>query len=353
MNHCFELGIRHEELFLWDAWCVQKDGVVNLFALSIPRYDESGQPISPDDRNAYPFSVQRFLSRDMGVTWQSMGVHRQPNASCLYQSANVWSGSIARLDDAFFLEAFTGIKVTDDDHPYVQSLYLAELDGQFNETSVRCLLSSERDYEVIKQCGYGLQSKEHLGSAHGEEDGSITAWRDPFIFDDDGETLIFFAAKSADGKPAMGVLASTDNGFDDIRLLPPVSLPDTSEFTQLEVPKIEYIDQLSCFVLLCSTTNRLSETQSAAEVDTLLRLYVSSEIGGPWQPAGTSTSVIAGVDKLFGAAIMGIDEHRDRLICIAPYTSEAGSERALSFAPRFFIDLASIGNTEQVCAYFE
>ena len=352
MNHWFELGIRHEELFLWDAWCVQKDGVVNLFTLSIPRYDADGNAISPDNRNAYPFSVQRFLSNDMGVSWRAMGVHRQPNPACFYQSANIWSGSVACVNDTL-LEAFTGIKVTDHHHPYVQSLYVAELDNDFNETSVRCLISSERDYDLIKEHGYSLQPKEHLGSAHGEADGSITAWRDPFIFDLDGNLLVCFAAKGANGKPAMGLLALEEGNFDRVSLMPPVTLPDTPEFTQLEVPKIVYVHELSCFVLLCSTTNRHSETQPAAEVDTLLRLYIATDIRGPWRPAGTTTSVIAGVDMLFGAAVLGIDDHKGRLICIAPYTSEAGNDRCLSFAPRFFIDLGDIGNKQQVCAYFE
>ena len=352
MKQVFELGIRHEALFLWDAWCVQEDGIVNLFALSIPRYDLNGHPISPDNRNAYPFSVQRFLSHDMGVTWRAMGVHRRPNPSCLYQSGNIWSGSVACMNGSL-LEAFTGIKVTDEAHPYVQSLYLAELDSQFNETSVHCLMSSERDYELIKQSGYSLQPKEHLGSVHGEADGSITAWRDPFIFGVNGKTLICFAAKSVDGKPAMGLLTLAGDRYDDVCLMSPVTLPDTSDFTQLEVPKIVYVDQLSCFLLLCSTTNRQSETQPANEVDTLLRLYVSSDIQGPWRSAGTSSSIIAGVDMLFGAAIMGIDDREGRLICVAPYTSEAGNDCSLSFAPRFFIDLADIGTTQQICAYFE
>lgn len=137
------------------------------------------------------------------------------------------------------------------------------------------------------------------------------------------------------------------------RLCPPVTLVDAEEFTQLEVPKIVYVKSLDVFLMLCSTTNRQSEGQDSREVDSLLRLYWASEVEGPWKPAGTQTSVIAGVELLFGATILEVDEASERLICIAPYTSGADATLALSFAPRFFIDLRHVGAKQQISAYFD
>jgi len=349
----FEQGIRHQDLFLWDAWSVQKDGVINLFTLSIPRADEKQRPISPDDRNSHQFSIFRFESIDNGITWKAKGIHRRPNPSCLYQSGNVWSGSVSYIDETL-VETFTGIKADSGERPFIQSLFIAELDTEFGSKMPQCLVSSERDYEQILDAGYFLQPKQQLGSVEGEAGGCITAWRDPFVFSADDQTLIAFAAKSADAAPAIGLLQLTGEISDPRpQLLPPVILPDTRDFTQVEVPKIVFIDALGAYLMLCSTTDRQSECQPGSQVDSRLRLYVAQRVQGPWKSAGTRTSIIDGVDGLFGATILEVDEVASRLICIAPYTSSACEALSLSFAPRFFIDLTDVGVKQQIHAYFD
>jgi hypothetical protein len=353
MSDLFKQGIRHQDLWLWDAWSVHRNDVINLFALSVPRVDDDGHSIRPEQRNDYQFTIIRFESLDRGISWLEVGRHRQPDADCAYQSANVWSGSVADLNGSL-VEAFTGIKTDSPERPFIQSIYLAGLDDDFESQSSICLVSSERDYEQIVEAGYFLQPKEELGSVKGEEGGCITAWRDPFIFNASGKTLMVFAAKSAEGEPAMGLMEVIGDLPDvHARLCPPVTLLDAEDFTQLEVPKIVFIKSLDAFLMLCSTTNRQSECQESSDVDNLLRLYWASDITGPWKPAGTQTSIIAGVDLLFGATILEIDEVSDRLICIAPYTSAADATLALSFAPRFFIDLRDVGTKQQVFAYFD
>ena len=353
MSNLFKQGIRHQDLWLWDAWSVQRDDVINLFALSVPKVDDDGHSISPEERNDYQFTIIRFESLDRGISWSEASRHRQPDTNCVYQSANIWSGSVAYLKDNL-VEAFTGIKKGSAERPFVQSIYLADLDDGFNSQSSICLVSSERDYEQIVEAGYFLQSKEELGSIRGEEGGCISAWRDPFIFSVRGKTLMVFAAKSAGTEPAMGLMEVIGD-FPEVhaRLCPPVTLIDAEEFTQLEVPKIVYVKSLGAFLMLCSTTDRQSECQEGRQVNSLLRLYWAPEIEGPWKPAGTQTSVIAGVELLFGATILEVDEASERLICIAPYTSAADATLALSFAPRFFIDLQEVGAKPQVVAYFD
>lgn len=353
MSNLFKQGIRHQDLWLWDAWSVRRNDVINLFALSVPRVDDDGHSIRPEERNEYQFTIIRFESLDRGISWSEVSRHRHPDVDCTYQSANIWSGSVADLNGSL-VEAFTGIKKGSAERPFVQSIYLADLDNGFNSQSSTCLVSSERDYEQIIEAGYFLQPKEELGSIRGEEGGCITAWRDPFIFAARGKILVVFAAKSAGREPAMGLMEVIGDLPDvHARLCPPVTLVDAEEFTQLEVPKIVYVKSLDVFLMLCSTTNRQSEGQDGREVNSLLRLYWASEVEGPWKPAGTQTSVIAGVELLFGATILEVDEASERLICIAPYTSGADATLALSFAPRFFIDLRHVGAKQQISAYFD
>lgn len=352
MSHVYSNRIKHPERFLWDAWSVKTGESVQLFALSLERFAEDGSPIRPQDRNQYPHAIYRFETHDQGQTWHDRGIHRRPDPSCSYQAGNVWSGSVA-LEDGNLIEAFTGIKAIACEHPFVQSLCVARLNDDFSTESSHCLISSERDYEVIRAAGYYLQAKNELGYVGGEEGGCITAWRDPFVFTaEDKRRLICFAAKNADKAPAMGLLEQTGPASTDIRLYPPITMPDSAEFTQLEVPKIEYVPQINSYVMLCATTNRVSESQPGSEVAHEIRLYTASSPEGPWAAAGKDTSVIAGTQHLFGATIIDQDQELGRLVLMAPYTTDAGEELQLTFASRFFIDLDQIGQVPQIHVYY-
>ena len=344
-------GIAHPERLLWDAWSIKIDDTLHLFTLSIPRFDEQGMPIHPDDRNNHPFTIWHFESQDAAITWQDLGPHRVPDSKAVYQAGNVWSGSIDRIGGRL-LEAYTGIELADSAHPFIQSLYVSTLDENFAAKNDICISSASRDYETILEAGYYLQPRDQLGSIDGEEGGNITAWRDPFVFSDPSGDFVCFAAKqsvseAALGMGVLGVDAST------LTLLPPISVADAHQFTQLEVPKIVFVKHIGLYLLICATTNRISEQQPAADVEHSIRLYSATNIDGPWQPAGRETSVIGGVDHLFGATILDVDEQSNRLLCLAPYTAQAQEDRALTFAPRFFIDLSQLGEADQLTAIFD
>ena len=91
----FENGITHPELWLWDSWTAELDGIVHLYCLALSRTGHDGAPISPDHRNEYPFHIRHFTSADNGRSWKDEGVFAGPREVGDGAFArNVWSGGM-------------------------------------------------------------------------------------------------------------------------------------------------------------------------------------------------------------------------------------------------------------------
>ena len=348
MSMQFTSGIKHPEFYLWDAWSYESNNVFHLFCLAIPRRDFWDAPIDPSDRNNHAFHIHHFESTDSGATWRDVGVHRRPGMTKPYDEANVWSGSVTPLPDGI-VEAYTGVRSASSEQPFIQNLVLSLLNADGSGASGHCVLCPERDHDYIVSSGYFIDDKENLGSNKGECGGPILAWRDPFVFAYDQKTYVAFAAKSSEREPALGI-AQLVNGLQEAVLLPPISLPDSDEFTQFEIPKLFYLQKLKQFILVAATTDRQSEMQDDCEISNCIRLYIGESPFGPWIRAGKQSSILCGVDHLFGATILGLDERNNRLIFMAPYTSKATDDLQLSFAPRFFVTLDQLSQQDQLFA---
>lgn len=353
----FSNGIAHPDYFLWDAWSCHFQGMLHLYCLALPRRSSSGKAIHPDERNNYKFHVHHFSSTDGGLTWLDCGVFQTPGvATDGHDSRNVWSGSVYVDNQEELWAGYTGIEHPTIDRPFVQNMALTKAhSSSCLEGANRYLVSSVmRDYASILEAGYYLDARDSLGLASGESDGCILAWRDPFLFDNDGKHYMVFAAKAAKAslaKPAMGLaLWNRDNPENGLTLLPPVELPDDHSFTQLEVPKIYPIKGNKQFLLVCATTDRVSEEQPGEEVAMAIRIYFSESIAGPWRSAGTKTSVLGNCQHLFGATVLEIDEQAGKITLMAPYTTAPQDERDLTFAPRFSIAIDELGCVDQLQA---
>lgn len=350
----FKQGIAHPDYFLWDAWSCQHRGLLHLYCLALPRRTEKGEAINPDQRNQYRFHVRHFISQDDGISWKDHGVFQQPAmANDRHDSSNVWSGSVfVDAQDQLWV-GYTGIEQPSSDRPFVQNMALAKAHSFDSlEPARRFFLSSVlANYNEIRAAGYFLDAPQRLGYVKGECGGSILAWRDPFLFASGGKNYMAFAAKASAVQPAMG-LARWDPSQPDkgIELLPPVVFPDDHSFTQLEVPKIYALKERRQFLLLCATTDRISEDQPGDEVNMQIRLYLSEHISGPWRPAGTTTSVLGNCDHLFGATVLTINEQSGTITLMAPYTTAPNDHRDLTFAPRFSVSLEEMGRVAQVHA---
>lgn len=343
----FENGIRHPQLYLWDAWSYCENEVIHLYCLAVNRLKEDGTILDASLRNAYPFHVRHFTSKDEGKTWKDEGCFMQPTiGEGKHDSRTIWSGSIELLPNGKKLVAYTGIYQINEDMCFLQNMALATSNDGFeiNQKANEPLTCPKRDWSEITDSGFYLSSLDMLGHKDGENNGPILAWRDPFIFLDENKHVhLFWAAKISSHKNAMAhaLLEKDGDLYKIAKLFSPITLPDGEDFTQLELPKVYYDAKKKLYYLIISTCNRLYEGQSDDEVDKSLRLYNSSSLEGLWQPCGEDGSGILKGSNLFGLTVLKTDFENNRLLCIAPYTDAAPNELSFTFSNAFYIELNS------------
>ena len=344
-THKFEKGINHPLLYLWDSWSYLEGDVVHLYCLAVSRLKHDGTPLQPIERNNFPFHIRHFTSDDNGNSWKDAGCFLAPEA--LPEKFNfytIWSGSIELLPDGNKLVALTALDNVDSNHSFVQNIVLAiSNDGYIVDRVDDYILSSpSRDWEEITKKGYYLDVPKMLGNNDGENGGPILAWRDPFIFLDKDEKInLFWGGKISPTSSALVRAELKKDGeiYKIANLLPPVTVPDGNEFTQLELPKVLYNTDKELYYLVISSCNRLYEGQKDEEVDKGVRIYKSKFIDGPWETIGGK---ILGDENLFGPTVLKADFKNNRLLCVAPYTDAAEDNLSLTFSSVFYIYLDSL-----------
>lgn len=340
----FRHGVSHPDLWLWDVWTVAAGDTLTVFTLALARQNKKGDPITPGDRNLYPFHVRRFNSRDGGASWRDQGAFLSPGTDAGGVMAhNVWSGS-AIMSEGRLLFGFTGVRKPAPGRSFLQSICLLPVaqESAAPEPSDTIVISDpEADYQKIINAGYYLGPREMLGDDKGEAGGPILAWRDPFLFAGaDGSVEAFWAAKTSATAPAVAHARLTRQGDGYCcELLAPISLPDGNDFTQAEVPKVYHDPSGAGFLLLVSTCNRLREDQPDEEVSKEMRLYRAAAPEGPWRPYRGDDGIIPGIEHLFGGAFLSIDRSANIATLIAPYTEMSAADRQLTIAPPAYINL--------------
>lgn len=343
-------GIDHPSLYLWDAWSFEQEEETHLLCLAISRFDGEGEVISPDSRNLRRFHIRHFLSLDNGASWLDQGSFQEPRpGQNLFDSRTIWSGSIIALDANRQLSAFTGIREQNDELLFQQSLGLAFSSNWQHvvEGSQHVISDPFSDWQEIVDRGYFLGDLESLGHKDGEAGGPIMAWRDPFLFAHNDQIHVFWGAKIAADKPALGhaILRETATGYAISKLYPPVTMPDGDQYTQLELPKVLHDDVEDKFYLLVASCNRIHERQSDAEADKRTRLYRADSLEGPWQEHGHDGSTL-NLDEpnMFGITALNADFQAQTLDYIAPYTAQAGDAKFLTLSKTYRLSLKGLGS---------
>lgn len=333
----FTNGILHPELWLWDSWIVRVDETLHLYCLGLARKNVDGDAITPFEFNDYPFHFRHFTSADEGESWADRGTVLSPgNLKDGADSANVWSGSVHRLPSGEILYGYTGI-----DHPsscrhFVQTINFAI--GQSNGPKIFPTSSQVhpiRDHSAIKEAGYYLPEIERVGHNDGEENGPILGWRDPYIFETgDGVLHALWSAKVGPRTPAVAhAILEQDGDQWRAELQAPIRLPDETEYTQAEVPKLSFDAKTNDFLMMISSCDRIHEQQNDEEVSKGLRLYRAKNIRGPWRAEFEHGSLIHGLDHLFGASFLDLKITGEKVRIVAPYTVKAKGRLPMSFAP--------------------
>ncbi len=343
-SQSFSNGISHPDLWLWDSWCYNHGETLQLYCLALAKRGHDGADICHSARNDYPFHIRHFQSRDQGQSWKDCGAVLSPNTPAKtgqddsFYNRNVWSGSATRLPDDTVLMGFTGLRAVDDQHLFLQTIGLAtSTDGSaFDHIQAEPISCPRRDYDAIIAAGYYLGPKASLGSKDGEDGGPILAWRDPYVFIDTAQSIhCFWSAKISAkvGAIAHATLVKTKHGYAIETLHPPITLPDGKSITQAEVPKIYYDADSEIYYCLISACDRLYEGQDDSEVSKTLRLYKAGDLRGPWYSYRVGSSLLPGLENMFGASIIDTDFSTGVFKLIAPITEQAEPHQQLTFAP--------------------
>lgn len=338
----FTDSIHHPDLWLWDSWVMSDDSTLHLYCLALARRTKSGEAIAPADFNDHPFHYRHFTSSDGGTSWSDRGAVLHPgNLSDKGDSGNVWSGSVLDVEEGRVLFGYTGIDHAAPDRRFVQTIILASGTPDGPDTFPAAAQSHPvRDNTAIREAGYYLPEPGVVGHNDGEGDGTILAWRDPFLFKTpDGTLHALWSAKVTERIPAVAhAIVKKEGQHWSLDLQPPIRLPDEHDYTQAEVPKICMDDDTGELVLMISACNRLHEAQPDSEVWKQLRLYRSRDIRGPWRVAFRDTAVIPGTDTLFGASFLDRAVAGGTARVLSPRTAKA--EDPMTFAPVLEIPLS-------------
>jgi hypothetical protein len=322
-------------------------GILHLYSLALSRTDFDGAPIFPPQRNDHSFHIRHFRSEDDGRTWSDQGMVIQPGGAADGADAcNVWSGSVLQDRTGQTLFGYTGIRDISPDRPFLQTICVGTgvAPGVMTEAPAAAISCPLRDYDQIKALGFYLGPKARLGDRAGEEGGPIMAWRDPFLVRDrNGELNAFWSAKLGPAIPAIARarLAEGPAGIAIAELLPPIELPDATEYTQSEVPKIYFDKASGLWLLLVAACDRAFEGQPDSKVNFQQRLYTSPTLDGSWASALVSGSRLTGVDYVFGASLIDHDLVTGMLSVFGPFTEQAGPEHQLSFPVVRTLDVKS------------
>lgn len=348
-DQLFVEGIVHPELWLWDSWVMRRGDDIHLYCLALARHNSDGAPVTVFEFNNYPFHFRHFRSNDEGQSWRDEGAVLSPgNMKDGSDAKNVWSGSVFSLPNEEVLFGYTGIEHRTPAHQFVQTINFATgTQGGPVHFSAHAQSHPVRDRDAIFEAGYYLPDVERIGHNDGEDGGPITAWRDPFVFEDREGTLhALWSAKVGPQEPAVAhAILKRNEASWTADLQAPIRLPDADGYTQAEVPKLCLHEDSGDLFMMISACDRLHEQQPDHEITKSLRLYRAANIAGPWRPAFAEGSTLQGVEHLFGASFLDRSFAGSTFQIIAPHTVKAGRERQLTFAPVKTISIAPSGPT--------
>lgn len=337
----FDRSIRHPNLWIWDAWTCSHDDQLHMYCLALAKTN-AGRAIAPSARNQYQFHIRHFTSANDSTDWMDAGAFLLPPES---SERNIWSGSVLPFGSGA-LVAYTDIRWPKPDTPFVQSICLGwsnSFDG-YSGQPASVLSHPVRDHAQILDLGYFLADIDDIGSVNGEDGGPILAWRDPFLFEDEGKLHAIWCAKIAPSVPAIAhaeIVQNTDGGY-EAYLQAPIELPDAQNFTQAELPKIWREECSGEWLLMVSACDRKHEHQPDSEVKKELRLYRSANVRGPWRAWSEHGSRLQTPPYAFGASPYFSKEDTSNPRFIVPLTEQAPSSDLLTMQSDVELDLREI-----------
>jgi sucrose-6-phosphate hydrolase SacC (GH32 family) len=231
-------AMQHPTRYVWDFWYYfdQKTELYHIFYLN------ANQGLVASEMHHHRSTLGHattldFIHMDWG-THQNIDIVVFPEN--YWANASVWSGDVIAVENGFLL-FFTSRNQSQDDG-MTQNIGVAYSDS--------LLTDRWRVADLRIQPGH-CYTLNHIPGDH-----STHAWRDPFLFRDQGQIYMLISAKSMDDplgrNGVVGLLALQDNDFSRglWTYLDPIVQP--SCYSEMEVPQL-YLDAQGNYELVFST----------------------------------------------------------------------------------------------------
>ena len=231
-------SMRHPSRYVWDFWYYfdSEAGIYHVFYLN------ADEILVPSEKHHHAACVGHAITSDfIRMDWgeeNSFDVLKSPKDH--WANTSIWSGDIIKVKNGFLL--FYTSRDRRQDDGMTQNIGIAYSDQ---------LDSNNWELTPIRiQPGHCYQRKNSLG------DLSIHAWRDPFLFQENGQVFMLVSAKSIDDpigrNGVVGLLRLKDNNFStgEWEYLDPLSKPYC--YSEMEVPQL-YKDPQEKYELVFSS----------------------------------------------------------------------------------------------------
>ena len=271
------------DLWVWDSWFVEADGVDHMFFLNAPK-----SVGDPDQRHFYA-SIGHATSKDL-TNWDYHGTAIEASAGPAWDDLATWTGSAFQRPDGKWMMFYTAISRAERGH--VQRIGAALSDDLFHWEKMGNAPLVEADAQYYQKLNMP---------------GCIDeACRDPFVFPDpdgNGWHMYFTASGHNDATNENGVIGhATSEDLDNWTVQPPIFKGAIAG--ELEVPEI--FELKGRWYLLYSTWSRnVCESYRAAAngpVHSGTHYMISSngELG-PWNPAVGNGLLVDEKDRIYVA----------------------------------------------------
>jgi beta-fructofuranosidase len=213
------MTLRLSEHWVWDFWIAQEGSDYHIFYLKAPR--ALGNP----ELRHWHTSIGHAVSVDL-TRWEILPDALAPsNGEGAWDNYTTWTGSVLQNAGAWYM-LYTGTNRTE--KGLVQRIGLAISDDLMNWQRYPgnpIIIADPQWYEILDQNTWHDQ-----------------AWRDPFVFEHQGEFHAYITARSnSGGKYSRGVIGHARSS-DLFRWEVCAPVTDPGEFAYLEVPQLVEMD---------------------------------------------------------------------------------------------------------------
>ncbi|NMF57740.1 glycoside hydrolase family protein [Pseudanabaena yagii] len=231
-------SMRHPYRYVWDFWYYfePETALYHVFYLN------ADEILVPSEKHHHAACVGHAVTSDfLRMEWgdeKEFDILKPPKHH--WANTSIWSGDVIKIKNGFLL--FYTSRNREQDDGMTQNIGVAYTDNIWSD---RWQMSSIRIRPE-----YCYQIKSSLG------DLSPHAWRDPFLFQDQGQVYMLLSAKSTDDpigrNGVVGLLKLKENNFSkgEWEYLDPILKPCC--YSEMEVPQL-YLDSQGKYELVFSS----------------------------------------------------------------------------------------------------